>query len=163
VQKKKKKALLDLLVLEIAMFTCKVHKSNKNLPHTRVQLKVESERIVITDAKKGQVLAQHDYAAIVSWASSSGTFAYEVTRSEAAPQQSNARKQAAKDQQKDIRFLFMTKEGSQIADAIQKSVQVIVEREEREFAKEEREYRAKLEFLDKQQQQQDADDRLVES
>lgn len=128
-------------------FLCQVHKSSsKQISQSKVVLRVDDHGIAIGDPKKGGQLAKYIFDDIVSWASSSGTFAFEISVGVSSGS-SPSPKQGAKKEQ-NLRLLFLTKEGIAIADAMNKAVAKIVAEEERKFELEEKRYREELEKLE---------------
>ena len=122
-------------------FLCTVHKSSsKHITCSKVALRVDDSGIVILEAKRGTLLAKYVFEDIVSWASSSGTFAFET--SIGIPTKSAAKKE------QNLRLLFLTKEGVAIAEAMNRAVAKIVAEEEKKFEQEEKRYREELEQLE---------------
>src|SRR3989338_199389 len=130
-------------------FLCSVHKSSsKQITQSKVILKVDDQGISIGDPKRGTQLAKYIFDDIVSWASSSGTFAFEISIGVSSGS-STPPKQTGKKEQ-NLRLLFLTKEGIAIAEAMNKAVAKIVAEEERRFELEEKRNREKKEKLEKE-------------
>mmetsp|Transcript_10788 Transcript_10788/g.30328 ORF Transcript_10788/g.30328 Transcript_10788/m.30328 type:complete len:137 (-) Transcript_10788:140-550(-) len=99
-------------------FMCKCHKSSKcNFSGQKCCLVVERKTILLMDAKKTQVFARTSFFDIATWTSSNGTFAYDVT--------------SKKPGDASVRYIFVTKEGHQISEALKCRVEDMLEEEKR--------------------------------
>eukprot|EP00009_Paramoeba_aestuarina_P003315 CAMPEP_0201516316 /NCGR_PEP_ID=MMETSP0161_2-20130828/7675_1 /ASSEMBLY_ACC=CAM_ASM_000251 /TAXON_ID=180227 /ORGANISM="Neoparamoeba aestuarina, Strain SoJaBio B1-5/56/2" /LENGTH=134 /DNA_ID=CAMNT_0047913399 /DNA_START=201 /DNA_END=605 /DNA_ORIENTATION=+ len=102
-------------------FTLLCHKSNKNLSGagSKCLLMVERKAILIMDAKKTQIILRTPYQDILTWTTSNETFAFDFLDK--------------KKKDENIRYLFMTKEGVQISDAIKCRVEDILDEEKKKY------------------------------
>jgi len=88
---------------------CKTIGSSK-LPHSKVVIGVNYEGIRLLKPKTKQIISEHFFTEILSWASSSGTFAFEF----GIPNSSE-------------KYTFETKHGSIIASTIQTYIDILVQ------------------------------------